>query len=86
MSDLIDRETAIQVACDAVELFPSEWAAIATEMNRIPAIDAELVRHGRWISSPVIIWEPYQCSICEKYSNVTHKYCPNCGAKMDLEE
>ena len=88
MSDLIDRETAIQVACDAVELFPDEWAAIATEMNRIPAIDAEPVRHGRWI--PMFVSSgrsSWQCSKCGRRARGKRENLPycHCGAKMDLE-
>lgn len=30
-------------------------------------------------------WE-YLCSSCNRYANREYDYCPNCGAKMDLEE
>ena len=48
--------------------------------------DVAPVRHGRWIASHD---EFCACSIC-KYPvyvcwNQTN-YCPNCGAKMDLED
>lgn len=49
-------------------------------------IEAEPVRHGKW--------EEYQiphiicCSECDYGTCVDEKtkFCPNCGAKMDLEE
>lgn len=43
--------------------------------------DAE--RHGRYITD----WlGDSSCSVCgEKYLDATKNYCPNCGAKMDLE-
>ena len=51
-------------------------------------------RHGRWITDGLGDGERI-CSICRQYALYTHRYvyeqyltryCPNCGAKMDLEE
>ena len=61
--------------------------------------DVALVRHGRWISLTECANEGVYCSICKKkvwksdYALCRNKsrnklrsgYCPNCGAKMDLE-
>ena len=47
-----------------------------------------LVRHGRWIYKDD---NYFICSCCRKYEHMLRpcwglkKYCPNCGAKMDLE-
>lgn len=43
---------------------------------------------GVWASGTQIGETRYQCSVCKKYENIFEKYgfCPNCGAKMDLEE
>ena len=57
----------------------------------MPTIDAAPVKHGRWEPS-----EKYfgynKCSVCadcyidpEWAMNGKWHYCPNCGAKMDLE-
>ena len=47
----------------------------------------EPVRHGRWIYD---INNLYGCSECMTRESMSHRnmknYCPNCGAKMDLEE
>ena len=47
------------------------------------AVDAEPVRHGRWMPRTYSISE---CSVCGKL-HFAHEdswnYCPNCGAKMD---
>ena len=54
-------------------------------IKNAPAIEAEPVRHGRWIISSDGYY-PY-CSECKeepKSGNMT-KYCPNCGSKMDTE-
>ena len=50
-------------------------------LNSLPPIDAEPVRHARFI--------PYRspftalCSGCKTPLNRSWKYCPDCGAKMD---
>lgn len=54
-------------------------------IGQAPTLDVEPVRHGRWIISSDGYY-PY-CSECKeepKGGNMT-KYCPNCGAKMDLK-
>ena len=58
------------------------WSAIVDA----PTVDAVEVVHGRW--------EEYQvphimcCSECDWATGVQDdfNYCPNCGAKMDLEK
>lgn len=50
-----------------------------------PAIEAEPVRHGQWISR-----EGYYsfCSECKMSSKEFGRmpFCPNCGAKMDIRK
>lgn len=50
--------------------------------ENLPKVDAEPVRHGRW----TFPWTSPECSVCRKTQKWTSKFCPNCGAKMDLEE
>ena len=58
---------------------------ILEDINLSPTVDAEPVRHGKWIR---VNDEFSQCSLC-KYpvyaSWLESNYCPNCGAKMDGE-
>lgn len=65
-------------------------------IDSIPAIDAEPVRHGKWIMKNEMYGE-YECSECKFVdSNCSdyygmhwvkdQNYCPHCGAKMDKEE
>ena len=54
-----------------------------------PAADVAPVRHGRWIETGkgLLGTASYKCSDCEfpmPFYN-GYNYCPNCGAKMDLE-
>ena len=55
-------------------------------INESPTIEAEPVRHGRWIEKI----GRAKCSVCADEcwadSAMEYSYCPNCGAKMDLEE
>lgn len=64
----------------------------ATELvDDIPAADVAPVIHGRWIDAPLCGNDNCRCSNCGSWHNIhvnlrgeiTQKYCPNCGAKMD---
>lgn len=64
-------------------------------LDDAPTVDAVPVVHGKWEVSDTMLWQ--NCSICgvsvEVYSmfmckaseDSNFKYCPHCGAKMDLE-
>lgn len=61
-------------------------------INEQPTADVVPVVHGRWIFNMCSYGTP-KCSICGwrmPYSEDSfldaRNYCPNCGAKMDLEE
>ena len=45
--------------------------------------DVAPVRHGRWERYGRNLGE---CSNCGEIVNIRYNYCPNCGARMDLEE
>ena len=50
-----------------------------------PTVDAEPVRHGRWIDRGYMK-VGYHCSLCGGYVVAgKEKYCPHCGAKMTLD-
>lgn len=62
-----------------------EWLAEEFEVYEAPAEDIVLVVHGRWIRYPDC--GVTRCSNCgwnieECFDS---KYCPNCGAKMDIK-
>ena len=65
--------------------------ALKTDIDAIPAADVQEVKHGRWISNELSGYKwAYYCSECawiDGYPfNDRHKYCPNCGAKMDNDD
>ena len=58
-------------------------------LKTIPIVDAMSIIHGEWIVCGDGKNVPYLCSHCGKtvpamlIEYYPHKYCPNCGAKMD---
>ena len=60
------------------------------DLSYLPTIEAEPVRHGRWIERPNTKGQVYwsECGTLEKITdnNFKSRRCPNCGAKMDLVE
>ena len=61
-------------------------------IEKAPTIEAEPVRHGYWENAngrPKTYIR--KCSVCGKEAyfcgrGCSYKFCPNCGAKMRLEE
>lgn len=82
--------------------YKAKYEALVKAVDDAPTIDAEPVRHGRWIEVDRITWRgaddhqiditvEEKCSNCgryvERYETVQQEnFCPNCGAKMDLKE
>lgn len=90
MTEYIDREAAIAaIMSEPPDAHYPHW--YADKIKSIPAADVAPVRHGRW--------EGDDCSCCKLpwnynmlqnaqdwgYFDPMPDYCPNCGAKMDLE-
>ena len=86
MRDYIDRMKAV-----TSDLW-SDATCPAQVLMSLPAADVAPVRHGRW-KQCFEDWrkqiEGDECSVCgfQHYgTSIGHyNYCPNCGAKMDLE-
>lgn len=67
-------------------------------IEQFPAADVTPVVHGRWIEREDPMLDTYYtCSACGEDFYIeqtgdpvkdlfTYTYCPNCGAKMDLED
>lgn len=95
--DTISRQAAI----DAIEneqkkIMRSDWAidqAKFSAMSEIRALIADLPsvsteKTGRW-EKHSYFKDAYICSACNTGGNMVYKdfkYCPNCGAKMEVEE
>ena len=59
-------------------------------ISNVPAADVAPVVHGRWILYYAGHGHYWLCSVCHTnpciYVTKNTRFCPNCGAKMDLEE
>ena len=64
---------------------------VIDNINAIPTIEVEPVKHGHWIK---VDKHTVKCSECGNYLDMCGvnagrgdaNYCPNCGAKMDEAE
>lgn len=57
-------------------------------LDNAPTADVQGVRHGAWRESLSDMFPDgtdYRCSVCGRTAILDSEYCPNCGAKMDLE-
>lgn len=86
-----DKVVTIQVYDDMTEKYGTKKVTIADAIDEWSdegcpeTIDAEPVRHGKWISHGSYS----TCSVCgeEQFGIDTGRYyCQNCGAKMNLKE
>lgn len=83
-----------------IPLMPTVRIAIEHIIDDMPTIEAEPVKHGRWIDGKVRhikngeLRNMRECSECgalyfvyDEYNSKEDKpkYCPNCGAIMDKE-
>ena len=50
------------------------------------SVDAALVVHGRWEEVQYLRWIYARCPLCGTRHDTKTNYCPNCGARMDLED
>ena len=90
MAEYIDKE-ALRDALYGADAITMNGVKI---LNQFPAADVVPVVHGRWIGAPLCGNDNCKCSECgsrhDIHANlrgkITQKYCPNCGAKMDLED
>lgn len=77
------------------DIYDDEGTMVVTADNiaKMPTVDAEPIRHGRFVTVYEYSVEEhriYKCSECGElydwFDVPEHKYCRNCGAKMDLPE
>lgn len=97
MARLIDADALMELYEMGDELknyekvLPVPLPVIQQNIKDMPTIDAEPVKHGRWERLPDNEEWAYcsQCHCCwewEIINNCNVRYCPNCGAKMEVEQ
>ena len=92
MADYVKREYAIDAVLDIYYDTPDidlSGEKFEEAIRKIQAADVVPVRHGKWL--PTTKWWQggsawKQCSECGILHLGKSNFCPNCGAKMDLEE
>lgn len=89
MAEYIERE-ALRAKAVYMHGFGENKYVPMKAIENAPAADVEVVKHGRWERLPDNEEWAYcsQCHCCwewEIINNCNVRYCPNCGAKMDLE-
>ena len=80
-------------------IFEDDFKRAIKKIPKGIIVDVATVRHGRWVDKPLIksfkhtnipVVECSACGIdfCDIINNhyFMYKYCPNCGAKMDVGE
>ena len=85
MPRLIDAEVLLKKLDWLDEYDYIEFDAVKRTVDKVPTVDAEPVRHGRWKVVDGAEPRRYGCSICKKLSWTEDNYCSYCGAKMDGE-
>ena len=91
MAEYIEREYAVDAVVDVYYNTPDinlSCEKFETAIFKIPAADVAPVRHGCWErvipSKSAAKWSTrVSCSNCHSAGYAHHKYCPNCGAKME---
>ena len=90
MNDLIYRQSAINAIENTdCELLAEEWDELTNAIKQVPSAEP---KRGKWLKKP----DPYdgffgkipvcsQCGCTPKWREEC-KYCPNCGAKMEVSE
>lgn len=81
--EYIEREAALNCLKIARGYCPCAYK----EISNLPTADVAPVRHGRLVSTGYdeLYCEFGDCTICGADNPISSRYCPNCGAKMDLE-
>ena len=90
MKKYIDVEEFKRELIDCRNFYP---AIVKNALESVPAADVVEVKYGKWIYNPetINLKSGYTCSICKHPTwhspdvPQAFMYCPNCGAKMDLE-
>lgn len=90
-SDLISRSALLGKKTRMTEYDESGcgvhvYVVRVDDIEDVPSVDAEPVRRGEW-TEPYKgdIWDFYICSRCKYGSDNKYRYCPECGARMDVE-
>lgn len=95
MTEYIERRIAVDLIVDKMAtgfiedrfITPQKLQDLQDELEAIPAEDVAPVIHGKWVESDIPGSMLSKCTECGfRCGAYTFRFCPNCGAKMDLGE
>lgn len=100
MVEYIERRIAVDLIADTMArgfvedrfIMPQELQDLQDELETLSASDVAPVAHGRWEKSSKYAGFLCCSSCCDSYvlpewvNNYKWKFCPSCGAKMDLND
>ena len=64
---------------------PIPFETLVSDLIGMEAANVAQVRHGRWMCVDTDTEQFFLCNRCKKKEYWESDYCPNCGAKMNLE-
>ena len=90
MAEYIEREALMKFPIrrdhydrkNGNEHFINGIESVLEYAENLPSADVAPVVHGRWKSYGRNLGK---CSNCGEIVNIRYNYCPNCGARIDLE-
>ena len=72
------------IACAECSMQVEGFCRVERWIDIAPTVEAEPVKHGRWIDTTVTVgWPKWSCSVCGGDGRGDYKFCPWCGARMD---
>ena len=89
---MIDEAALIEEA--EIGYWDTDTKELKMILKYVPTIDAVPVAHGEWVTTRTIIHDgELYCSLCGqealteygRHTYIKSNYCPNCGAKMEVE-
>lgn len=96
--DCISREAVIKHICESKECYKDDWCKGRLYKRcydlqwvyALPSVTPQ-PKTGHWIEHPHEWgdnWQysKYECSVCHNWALSDDDFCPNCGAKMEVEE
>lgn len=93
INEYVERRMVIDAIADKMNqgfiedrfIMPQELQDLQDEVEAIHSADVAPVVHGRWIESDIPGSMLDKCTECGfRCGAYTFRFCPNCGAKMDL--
>lgn len=90
MNEYIEKSIAIAIVSDSADMYPFEKNESIRRIEDSTPAEVAPVVHGKWLLRHEGYGHYWECSVCHAnpciYVTKNTKFCPNCGAKMDLED